>query len=98
MEVFDMNSIRRKQLEDLIPKIEALKTSLENILSDEQDAFDNMPENLQNSTRYEMAAEACDNLCDAVDLLDEAKENVNNKDTLINCIDDIIDHLNAAAT
>jgi len=41
---------------------------------DEQDALDNMPENLQNSERYEAMESAIDNLEDALSNIDEAKD------------------------
>ena len=53
-----MNKIRRSQIEKVIAKIEEAKSELEDILNDEQDYFDNMPESFQGSERGEAAEEA----------------------------------------
>jgi hypothetical protein len=82
--------------EDIISELDDVYDEADCIRDDEECYMENMPENLQSSARYEIAEEACDNLYDAVDLIDEAKENVNNKDCLINCIDEAIEHLSAA--
>ena len=63
-----MNKARRKEIQKVILDIETL---VQSILGEEQDAFDNMPENLQGSEKYEKADEACDNLSEAVDNLEE---------------------------
>ena len=65
-----MNKIRRKNLQSIIDQLEELKSSLEDLQSEEE-YRDNMPENLQGSERYELADAACDNLCDAVSNLEE---------------------------
>ena len=64
--------------------IDFIKDEIEDILWEENDAYDNMPESLQYSIRGEESSEAIDNLQEAVDLLEEA---IN----LINDIDDIND-------
>ena len=66
-----MNRIRRKNLQSIIDQLEELKSSLEDLQSEEEEYRDNMPENLQGSERYELADAACDNLCDAVSNLEE---------------------------
>ena len=66
-----MNKQRRKSISEIIRNIESIKLSLENVLSDEQDYFDNMPENLQGSIRGEESEEAIDILEEAVDGLDD---------------------------
>ena len=66
-----MNKIRRKNLQSIIDQLEELKSSLEDLQSEEEEYRDNMPENLQGSERYELADAACDNLCDAVSNLEE---------------------------
>ena len=89
-----MNKARRKQIEKIIARLEDLKSSLESIRedfegiqSDEQEAFDNIPENLQqDSERYETAAAA-------VDALDSAEGGF---DEVADSIDSIIGYLNEA--
>ena len=64
--------------------IDFIKNEIEDILWEENDAYDNMPENLQYSIRGEESSEAIDNLQEAVDLLEEAID-------IINDINDIND-------
>lgn len=64
-----MNKERRKQVKDVIARIEAL---VQNILDDEEEAFDNMPEGLQASENGMISEEAQDNLSAAIDALEEA--------------------------
>lgn len=74
-----MNNARRKQLDDLRQRISALKDQADELkdelesgpLSDEQDAFDNMPESLQDGEKGEKAQAALDAMQEAVDALDE---------------------------
>lgn len=66
-----MNNIRRNKLAKLYEELETLKSLLEEIQADEQEAFDNIPENLEGTERYEKAEEAVDNLDAAVDALED---------------------------
>ena len=66
-----MNKIRRKNLQAIIDQLEELKCSLEDLQAEEE-YRDTIPENMQESERYEKADEACDNLSSAVDSLEEA--------------------------
>lgn len=69
-----MNNIRRKKLAKLYEEIENIKFLLEEIQEEEQEAFDNIPENLEGTERYEKAEEAVCNLESAVNSLEEALE------------------------
>lgn len=69
-----MNNKRRKQLKDMITKIEILKDELDTISSDEQDYLDNMPENLQGSINGINSEEAIERMADATDIFDEVIE------------------------
>ena len=74
-----MNNARRKQLDDLLQRISALKGQADELmdelesgpLSDEQDAFDNMPESLQNGEKGEKAQAALDAMQEAAELYNE---------------------------
>lgn len=66
-----MNKIRRKELQVIIDHLYELKGNLEDLLVEEEESRDNIPENMQESERYEKADEACDNLSSAVDDLEE---------------------------
>lgn len=65
-----MNKVRRKELQELYDIISEAKDSLE-MLHDEEEYKDNMPENLQSSERYERAEAAVDALDSAVSSLEE---------------------------
>lgn len=73
-----MNNTRRKaiekslsRLEELMEELATLRDEIDDLRQEEEDYLDNMPENLQGSSRYEMAEEAMESLQAAVDLLDE---------------------------
>ncbi len=66
-----MNRVRRKNRQSIIDQLEELKGSLEDLHAEEEEYRDNIPENMQESERYEKADDACDNLSDAVDNLEE---------------------------
>ena len=57
-----MNAKTRKQIEKYIETIENVKSEIEDIQSDEECKFDNMPEGLQESERGEAMQEAIDYL------------------------------------
>lgn len=61
-----MNKQRRKELNEIISKLENLRDDLECLQGEEQDYYDNMPENLQCSERGERAEEAVSSLEDAL--------------------------------
>ena len=67
-----MNKPRRRNLQGIIDQLEKLKDSLEELMYDEEEYRDNMPENMQGGERYEAAEMACDNLSDAVSNLEDA--------------------------
>ena len=76
-----MNKARRKRIASVIETlenitgydlIETTKDEIENILWEEDDAYNNMPENLQYSMRGEESSDAIDSLQEAVDALEEA--------------------------
>ena len=74
-----MNNKRRKQIQLIVQRAEriidmltALRDDTEEILNDEIDAFESMPESLQESDRGQNSQDAQDSLSDAIDALDEA--------------------------
>ncbi len=48
-----MNKIRRKNLQSIIDQLEELKGSLEDLQAEEEEYRDNIPENMQESERYQ---------------------------------------------
>ena len=71
-----MNNVRRKTLNEIRDKIEELRGDLEAVMNEEEDYRDNMPENLQNSERYEKADDACNAMSEAIDMLDDVASNI----------------------
>lgn len=73
-----MNKARRKQISELYSQVEELLSKLDAIRDDEQEAFDNMPEGIQQGERGELAQSAINNLEDAYNSLESVKENLEN--------------------
>lgn len=71
-----MNKIRRKQLDEIIERINSVRDDLESIINDEEEYRDNMPENLQGSEKYELSDAACESMQEAIDQLDETISNI----------------------
>ena len=60
-----MNKQRRKVIRELIEQAQALSQQIEEVLNEEQDYYDYMPENLQYSERGQNTEEAISNLEEA---------------------------------
>lgn len=73
-----MNKARRSRIADVQTQLEALKQDIDDILAEEQEAYDNMPESLQNSERGEAMQEAIDALESAVGSCEELDEYLTN--------------------
>lgn len=71
-----MNKARRKRLVDIKTKFGELSEDLQAVLDEEQEAFDNTPENLQESERGNASSEAIDNIQLVLDSLEEATDNI----------------------
>jgi hypothetical protein len=67
-----MNKARRISITKIADSLQALKSDVESIQSEEQDAYDNLPESIQDGERGDRMQEAIDNLDDALTLIDEA--------------------------
>ena len=67
-----MNKERRDQLRIVIQKISNVIQSLEMILCDEQEAYDNMPEGLKESEKGINSVDAQENIEAAMNALEEA--------------------------
>lgn len=66
-----MNKARRARLKAILDTLETLQDELTEVIEEEEECKDNIPENLQGSERYEKAKEICDNLSYADDSLTE---------------------------
>ena len=73
-----MNKQRRQRLREVNIFMNSLLTTIETIKDIEESAYDNIPENLQESSRaYEME-DNIDNLEDAIDSLSDAINSIEN--------------------
>ena len=81
-----MNKARRKKIASVIETLENItgydlvetaKDEIEDILWEEDDAYNNMPENLQYSMRGEESSDAIDSLQETVDALEDAIDALN---------------------
>ena len=73
-----MNKTRRQKLAKWLKDLEKIRIELENICSEEEECFDNMPENLQSSQRgmdsemaIEQMNEAASSIEDAINTIEE---------------------------
>ena len=87
-----MNKIRRKELARIVEKLETLEAlrseiqeELEAVMDEEQEAFDNMPESLQESEKGQQMQEYIDAMESALDDLEEI-----DIDSIRDQIDDIV--------
>jgi len=69
-----MNKIRRTKIKKQIEAMEIIKSSIEDILDEEQDAFDNMPESLQYSERGETSQDSIDAMENVLSSLEDILE------------------------
>lgn len=74
-----MNKDKRKRIQNIIDQLTDLGTEIEEIQNEEQEAYDNIPESLQEGEKGERMSDAINNLdssfCslgDAISYLDEA--------------------------
>lgn len=67
-----MNKERRKRIADAIVAIGKIESLVQNILDDEQDAYDNMLEGAKSSENGIISEEAQENLDSAIEALEEA--------------------------
>ncbi len=72
-----MNNYRRNEISKIIHSLEDLKAKIEELHSEEQESFDNMPENLQNSERGENMQSALYSFDEAESSIDETLDALN---------------------
>lgn len=84
-----INKVAR-EIEELAAELESKTDDLQELLYEEEDYHDNMPENLQYSYQGERSEEAIDIMTDAVDNLGKITETITK---LIGEIDDIVSDL-----
>ena len=64
-----MNRERRNRISDIMERLDAIQTELEEIRDEEQEAFDNMPESIQGSERGENMETGIDTMSECIDNL-----------------------------
>lgn len=71
-----MDNKRRSRLREAVSMLASAASVVEAVCDKEQDCMDNYPENLQYTERFERTEMAVDNLNDALEKLEEAKEHI----------------------
>lgn len=71
-----MNQIRRKKLADIKERIERISEELQEILNEEEEAKDNIPESFWETDRYATSEAACENMEYAVENLNDFVDNI----------------------
>ena len=71
-----MNKNRRKRIADLRARIDIIKNELEEVMEEEQDARDNLPNNLQDSEKAEKMDDTIGSIEYAIGNLEETIENL----------------------
>ena len=69
-----MNNARRKVIHSIVSQLEELMAQLNAVRDEEQEAFDNMPEGLQDSERGCAMQEGLDTLSEMEDALENARD------------------------
>ena len=72
-----MNNTRRKAIAKIAERLEELKTDFELLRDEEQEAFDNMPESIQESERGEAMETIIYNMEDVLESLESAFDTMN---------------------
>ena len=67
-----MNKTQRNQIEKWIDSLTEIKEGVESMIEEENEKYENMPENLQDSERGEKMYEGIENLESASSSLEEA--------------------------
>lgn len=67
--VYLENNSEKTNAQEINGRLDDLASELDSILSEEQNYYDNVPENLQNSDRYYSSEEAINSMESAIDLI-----------------------------
>lgn len=66
-----LTALKRTNDDDIEVELESAKNDLDMILYEEESYMDNMPENMQSGYKYQKAEDACNNIENAIDALDD---------------------------
>lgn len=67
-----MNKARRKRISKILEQLEGLSVEIEEVMNEEQEAYDNLPESIQYSERGENMEEYIFSLDDAMNYISDA--------------------------
>ena len=73
-----MNADRRGRISKLRDELEGMLSEVEDILEEEEEAQDNIPEGLRNSERYDRSEAAIESLTEARDGIESAVASLDN--------------------
>lgn len=71
-----MNKARRNELSRIADELENLRDALDAVASEERDAYDNLPESLQESERGTAMSAAADEMDDICGELDDLRQRI----------------------
>lgn len=71
-----MNKARRKWLGEIIDKLEEQKMELDSLIEEEQEAYDNMPESLQDGERGQAMSDIINDLETERDSIEDVMQNL----------------------
>lgn len=71
-----MNNRRRAKLREAVGMLETASEIVSDMAVEEEDYAENMPENMQDGEKYERAMEVVDILNDAVEMINESAEKI----------------------
>lgn len=72
-----MNKQRRKAIERISEKLEELQEEIQMLKDEEEEAYDNLPESLQDGEKGEAMQEAIEYLDNADSFIEEARDALN---------------------
>lgn len=72
-----MNAQRRKEIQSVLDELMDLRSRVDSLKDDEQEAFDNMPESLQSSESGQKIESAASSLDDALAAFDDLESALN---------------------
>lgn len=73
-----MNAKRRKAISELVTKLDAIVSELTDIIQEENDYYDNMPDSLRDGEKGDKAQEAINQLEEAMTNAESAKDALEN--------------------
>jgi len=71
-----LNNRRRAKLREAVGMLETASEIVSDMAVEEEDYAENMPENMQDGEKYERAMEVVDILNDAVEMINESAEKI----------------------